>query len=257
MKILFCLACLLFSRQVTAEEQSIALLFARAGVTGTMVIESLRTGRTFTHNDSRAAQRFSSASTFKIFNTLISLQERAILGKDDLIVWDGKIHEGYADWNHDQTLASAFKVSCVWCYQEFARRVGADKYRQYIRDAGYGELTEPFALTTFWLDGALTISAQEQVAFLKKVYRRTLPFSSANYDTLREIMLVENTPTYTLRAKTGWAGSTQQIGWYVGYVETDEDVWFFATNLDIGNNANLPLRQELTRQALQGAGILH
>jgi beta-lactamase class D len=71
-------------------------------------------------------------------------------------------------------------------------------------------------------------------------------------------MLVENTPTYTLRAKTGWAARpTQKIGWYVGYVETDEDVWFFATNLDIGNNANLPLRQELTRQALQGAGILH
>ena len=28
---------------------------------------------------------------------------------------------------------------------------------------------------------------------------------------------------YTLRAKTGWEG---RYGWYVGYIETKDDVWF-------------------------------
>ena len=93
-------------------------------------------------------------------------------------------------------MESAFKASCVWCFQEFAYRVGADKYPDYILKIAYGELHEPFDETTFWLDGSLQINALEQVSFLQKVYLRTLPFNASSYDTLRIIMLAEKTPSY-------------------------------------------------------------
>lgn len=97
----------------------------------------------------------------------------------------------------------------------------------------------------------------EQVSFLKKVHLRSLPFSASSYDTLRQIMLVEQTPSYTIWAKTGWATRTQpQVGWYVGYVETPEDVWFFATNIETRDKRDLPLRQQLTLEALQAKGII-
>ena len=247
---------LLLSAPADAEDQSLARLFAKQGIDGTIVISSLHNGNTFIHNDPRANERLPAASTFKILNTLISLEEKAISGKDDVLQWDGHIY-GLLDWNRDQTLESAFKVSCVWCFQELARRVGAERYRNYLRKSVYGELREPFEETTFWLDGSLAISAIEQVNFLKKVYLRTLPFSASSYETLRQIMLVEKTPTSTTWAKTGWATRVKpQVGWYVGYVETLKDVWFFATNIDTRNEMDLPLRQKLTQETLRVKGVI-
>ena len=246
----------LLSVPAVAEDQVLAKLFAQQGIDGTIIISSLHSGKTFTYNNPRASQKFSTASTFKILNALISLEEKAISGKDDVLKWDGHIYN-FPDWNRDQTLESAFKVSCVWCFQELARRVGAEKYRSYLRKSVYGELREPFEETTFWLDGSLQISAIEQVSFLKKVYLRTLPFSSASYETLRQIMLVEQTPAFTMRAKTGWAARVKpQVGWYVGYVETPKDVWFFATNIEVRDEKDLPLRPKLTREALQAKGVI-
>jgi len=245
----------LFSVQAVAEDQAIAKLFAQRGIDGTIVISSLHSGQTFIHNDPRANRRFTPASTFKIPNTLISLEEKAISGKGDLLKWDGHTYD-FPDWNRDQTLESAFKVSCVWCFQELARRVGIEKYRGYLRKSAYGELREPFEVTTFWLDGSLEISAMEQVEFLKKVFQRSLPFSPSSYETLRQVMMVEQTPAFTMRAKTGWSGKPKQIGWYVGYVETSSDVWFFATNFAVSDKKDLPLRQELTCEALKTKGII-
>lgn len=247
---------LLWSWPAFAEDQVLAGLFTQQRLDGTMVISSLHDGQNFIHNDLRANQRFSTASTFKIMNTLIALEEKAISGKDEVLKWNGQIYD-FPDWNHDQTLESAFRVSCVWCFQELARRVGAEKYRSYLRKTSYGKLREPFNETTFWLDGSLQISAIEQINFLKKVYLRQLPFSAHTYETLRQVMLVEQTPSYSIRAKTGWATRVKPpVGWYVGYIETPKEVWFFATNIAVRNKEDLPLRQQLTRDALQAKGII-
>ena len=256
-KILIVISALLWSMPALAEDPALAELFSQQGVQGTIVMSSLNGGKTFIHNDLRAGQRFSPASTFKIPNTLIALEEKALAGKDAIFKWDGHLHD-VATWNHDQTLTSAFQVSCVWCFQELARRVGAEKYQQYLRDLNYGEWREPFVATTFWLDGSLQISALEQVNFLRRVYRRELPLSDPAYETLKHIMLVEEGNTYTLWAKTGWAARvTPPVGWYVGYVETPTDVWVFATNIELRDEKDLERRQKLTRSALQVKGVIN
>lgn len=239
-----------------AQDEAIARLFSEAGVTGTLLIESASTGQRFIHDDERASRAFPVASTFKVLNTLIALEEGVIDGADAIFPWDGTHYE-IADWNRDQTLESAFKVSCVWCYQELARRVGAARYPAYLRQASYGQLREPFDGTQFWLDGSLTISAEQQVAFLKQVVERRLPYRASSYDTLRTIMLAEATPRYRLYAKTGWsARGTPGIGWYVGYVEAAGDTWLFALNLDTRGVADLPLRKQIALDALRVKGIL-
>ena len=256
-KILSVISALFWSMSAIAADPALAELFSQQGVQGTIVMSSLNGGKTFIHNDLRAGQRFSPASTFKIPNTLIALEEKVLAGKDDIFKWDGQIHD-VATWNHDQTLTSAFKVSCVWCFQELARRVGAEKYQQYLRDLNYGEWREPFVATTFWLDGSLQISALEQVNFLRRVYRRELPLSDPAYETLKHIMLVEEGNTYTLWAKTGWAARvTPPVGWYVGYVETPTDVWVFATNIELRDEKDLERRQKLTRSALHVKGVIN
>ena len=93
-----------------AENQAIAQLFQRAGVDGTIVIESLTTRQRLVHNDPRAQQRYPAASTFKVLNTLIALEEGAISGENQIFHWNGTQYS-IANWNQDQTLDSAFKVS--------------------------------------------------------------------------------------------------------------------------------------------------
>jgi beta-lactamase class D len=240
----------------SAEDLVLSRLFAERGVDGTVVIYSLKNRQTFIHNNARANRRFSPASTFKIMNTLIAVEEKVIAGKDAVFKWDGHVYD-LSSWNHDQTLASAFKVSCVWCYQELSRRIGAEKYRAYLKQSDYGELQSNFATTMFWLDGALQISALQQVSFLKKVVQQQLPFSKAAYETLQQIMLMDEAPAYSLWAKTGSARKDKsQVGWYVGYVETSKDIWIFALNMEIRNEKDLPLRQDLVRMALQAKGII-
>ena len=250
------LAAAALSSLARGEDAGLARLFDQHGIEGTLVIVSVRTGRTVIHDEVRAARSFSPASTFKVFNTLIALEEGAVVGGQSLLNWDGRRHD-FPDWNRDQTLESAFKVSCVWCFQALASRVGAQKYRTYLRDAAYGTLREPFDATMFWLDGSLQVSAIEQIEFLRKLHSRQLPFSAGTYETLRALMLVQSGPDFAVRAKTGWSARTRpEIGWYIGYVEAADDVWLFALNITVRNAADLPLRQKLTLQALRAQGIL-
>jgi len=247
---------IVFALQGHAEDPEIASLFSEAGVEGTIVIENLDGNERYVHNATRSAQRFPSASTFKIFNTLIALEEGALSGLDEVIRWDGRIHD-FPDWNRDHTIKSAYAVSCVWCYQELARRIGGERYRAHLARAGYGRLQEPFDGTAFWLDGSLTISAEEQVAFLRQVILKTLPYEASSYAGLREVMLMEQRENYSVRAKTGWAArSTPQIGWYVGYIEKPGATWIFSMNMDMRGKADLPLRQALTRASLKAKGII-
>jgi len=246
-----------FASTAQAEDRELAKLFSDQNINGTIVISALRGGERFTHNDIRVNRRFATASTFKILNSLISLEEQVISGKNTVLEWDGRKYN-YPAWNADQTLESAFKLSCVWCFQELARRVGSETYRSYFQKLSYGKLLEPFNETTFWLDGSLSISAIEQVNFLKELYLGTLPFNNSSYEVLKDIMVVEQTPTFTIRAKTGWAERvTPQVGWYVGYVEVKDEVWFFATNIEISEQSDLTLRQEITLEALKSKGILN
>lgn len=220
-----------------------------------MVLSSLNTGNTFLHNELRANNHYSPASTFKVVNSLIALEEGVVTGEGIEFYWDGQVH-GIENWNADQSLETAFGVSCVWCFQELARRLGAEIYAEYLSQLNYGSLEENFDLTTFWLDGSLRVSATEQIELLKQVYLRNPVFSESSYDKLEEIMLVDQTAEYSLWAKSGWAARNRPyLGWYIGYVKTAEDVWFFATNIN-AEQKDLPLRALLTREALMAKGII-
>ena len=236
-------------------QTEIAQVFKTHQVQGTIVLRSLKQDVAIIYNPDRAQLPFASASTFKILHSLIALEEKVIT-KTDVIKWDGTTYD-INTWNQDQTLASAFQVSCVWCYQTFAKQISAKKYQHYIDSTHFGHLSPNFAQTTFWLDGSLTISALEQVAFLKKLYQHQFAFSADHYQTLAEIMLAEKTNDYRLYAKTGWAArSTPQIGWYVGYIETQQDTWFFALNININDTKDLALRQLITKQVLTNQHII-
>ena len=242
----------IFSINLFANDLEIEKIFKNKEVEGTMVIESLNTKKIYIYNDKRAKNLYSPASTFKIPNTLIALNE-GIVTKDSVIVWDKKIRE-YESWNKDQTLLTAFKSSCVWCYQEFASKIGVEKYEKYLKSLDYGNKNIGNEITRFWLDESLKITTFEQIKFLKRFYTNDLPFKIEDMNTLKQIMIDEKNENYIIRAKTGWEW---KYGWYVGYLETKNDVWFFAMNIDTKSKDDLPKRKAITLETLKLKGIIY
>ncbi len=232
-------------------DNSIAQLYKQHKAQGSLIISSLDGTSIYVHNQILSEKRFVPASTFKILNTLIALQEN-VIDEKQIIKWDEE-NRVYQSWNRDQTLESAFKVSCVWCYQEFAKQIGNERYLKYLKETHYGNEKTGKDLSRFWLDGDLKISAQEQIAFLKKVYLEELNFKSKNIKLLKKIMLEKETPKYSLSAKTGWSN---KVGWYVGYIEVNDKVWLFASNLEINSKEDLKLRKSLVIEAFKLKKIL-
>ena len=72
-------------------------------------------------------------------------------------------------------------------------------------------------------------------------------------DLLKDIMIFEKTSNYTLRGKTGWVDKT---GWFVGYLEQNNQVYYFATNLEMASAKLAPTRINITRLCLEKLGLL-
>ena len=236
---------------IYAEDKDLKNIFDKSKINGTLVISSLNSEKNYIYNNSRALTRFIPASTFKIPNTLISLEEGVIKDENEIIKWDGKIRS-YDIWNKDQTLQSAIAFSCVWCYQKFAKEIGNDKYLDYLKKIHYGNEKTGLDISTFWLEGYIKISVFEQIDFLKRLYKNDLPFNQKNIDITKKILTVENTNNYVMKAKSGWSG---KIGWYIGYVETKNDIWFFALNGDISKE-ELKYRKQIVMESLKIKNII-
>jgi len=243
---------LLLPSSLLANDDEINNLYISEGVEGALLIESLSGDVKYTHNSVKADKAYIPASTFKIPNTLIALEEGVIKDQFEIITWDG-IERVYAPWNSDQTLATAFARSCVWCFQRFAKKIGDSRYKQYLDEFDYGNKKTGKDVATFWLEGDLRVSPSEQVNFLRKVYFEQLPVKRSNIKILKDIMLTEETAVYKLRAKTGWKG---QNGWYVGYVESSDEVWFFANYIVIRDQSDLALRKKIVIESLKLKGII-
>ncbi|RZT30788.1 OXA-1206 family carbapenem-hydrolyzing class D beta-lactamase [Cupriavidus agavae] len=242
-------------------------LFDAAGTDGTMVIHNVREQRTLVYNPKRAATAYSPASTFKIFNTLIGLETGAVADVDhDKLPWDGKVwmHHGKpilpAVCNGDVALRAALPNSCVPAYQALARRVGTVQYRKYLTAAHFGNADVEGPVDRFWLNGHLKITALQQVAFLRDAAAHQVPLISArSFEALDDILTIEKTADYTLRAKTGWDASGDakaDVGWWVGWVTRGADTWVFALNLDMPRPELGARRQEIARAMLRQVGAL-
>lgn len=182
----------------------------------------------------RENERYSPCSTFKILNSLISLEVKALEDENESIKWDGVVRE-YEAWNRDHSMRSAIAVSSVWFYQEMARRIGSQRMAEYVKAAKYGNMDVSRTLTDFWLgSGSLAISPNEQIDFLSKFVRNDLPFSQRSINSVKDIMTLEKKDGYRVAAKTG---SCNGVGWFVGFVENGQNTKVFAFNIK-GDGAN-------------------
>lgn len=174
-----------------------------------------------------------------------------------ILTWDG-IQRELPKWNHDTNMRQALKNSTVWFYQVLTRKVGDQQMQRFIDQVGYGnrQIGTAKDIDRFWLEGPLQITPKEQIKFLQQLERGDLPFSKRTIDLVKDIMVLEQNQDYILRAKTGWVSTTNlEIGWVVGYLEQNNNVYFFTTNINI-SKPEVSARLELARRSLKDLGLL-
>ncbi len=202
------------------------------------------------------------ASTYKIPNSIIGLETKAVADENTVFKWNGE-QRFLKSWEADLTLKQAFQRSCVPCYQGVARKIGVKRMNKYIMKLNYGTIVvDSTNLENFWLQGNATITQFEQIDFLKRFQREKLPISKRTFTIVKDIMILKATENYVLRGKTGWSiVGEQHNGWFVGYVESGDQVFFFATNVaptskDFDQKAFQENRKVVTYEALQELGVL-
>ncbi len=171
-------------------------------------------------------------------------------------------------WKRDHTLATAMRYSVVWYFQRLATMLGPDRERVYLAKFDYGNQDMSSGFTTFWLDGSLRISPDEQERFMVRLYEDALPVRKAVMKIVREILVqprgvVVNAggehsfddpwPEDTVvSAKTGMA---DDVRWLVGHVQRRERGWVFVSCVS-GSGLHALAAVSLAARGLRDARVL-
>ncbi|MBU0765885.1 MAG: class D beta-lactamase [Bacteroidetes bacterium] len=203
--------------------------FKNNGYTGSFMLYDLKNNSKVYFDRDRCSKGYPPGETYNIFLSLVALETGVAKDENLIIRWDRKKRK-YPVWNQDHTLESALKNSVDWYFEELARRIGLKPLKKYIRKSGYGNKKVGNQVDNFWMDGSIRISQEDQIDFLEDLYANNLPFSDKTQKTVKRILIKETTEEYTFSAKTGMVDK-YGIGWYIGYIERDDNVYFFATNI--------------------------
>ncbi|NTV83271.1 MAG: class D beta-lactamase [Bacteroidales bacterium] len=201
------------------------------------------------------------ASTFKIPNSIIALETGVMESDSTVIKWDGEKRRR-GEWEKDLLFREAFHVSCVPCYQEIAKKIGVRRMKEYLEKLDYGNMIiDTATIDIFWLEGESKINQFEQIDFLVRFYNSDLPISARTETIMKRLMVIEVNDTFKLSGKTGWSvRNGNNNGWFVGYLEKGEKVYFIATNIDPQSEFNMDLfsviRKKISMEAFRVQGVI-
>lgn len=200
-----------------------------------VLVQDLASGRTL-HRSGPCATRFSPCSTFKIPLGLMGF-DAGILRDAHHPAWDYRpeVHQANRAIDKQRTDPTQWEAnSVVWFSQELTRRLGAARFKAYVERFGYGNRDvrgnpgKRDGLTQSWLMSSLAVSADEQVAFLRRMLAHRLVSPGAHAATEAIVPAFEGTGGWRVHGKTGsgWlrdaAGRVDRrvpLGWFVGWAD--------------------------------------
>ncbi len=254
------LVCILLVTQTTIAQVDFVRPFKGCALQGSCTVYDYQHKKWLTNDSTDANIASLPASTFKIINLLIALETGTIKDEHEVIKWPGStdtIRYGFRpEIYKDMSIKEAFEVSAVWVFLDLAKRIGRNRYQQYLTLCHYGNADLSEKNPDFWNLGALAISPHNQVEFLILLYEGKLPFSKRTIEIVKRVMVTEQNDRYIIRSKTGWTRENgTDSGWWVGYVERKDNVYFFATRISKERRTFNPnfgnCRKEITKNILR------
>lgn len=226
------------------------------GFQGSFVLYNLKSDQYSIYNKEKSEIRISPDSTYKIFDALFGLESNMITRDQSSFEWDGTQYS-YPAWNQNQNLSSAMKNSVNWYFQTLDKKIGFMNLQNYFNRVRYGNCNLSGGISDYWLESSLKISPVEQVRLLKSFYTNQFGFEQFNIDTVKSTLLLSQQNGKSLSGKTGTGtvNGKNVNGWFIGYVETNENTYFFATNIQSRNNASGSAAAKITLSILNEKNI--
>lgn len=239
----------------SARTQEIPLLFDQAQTQAVFVTFDGTQLKSYGNDLSHAKTQYIPASTFKMLNALIGLQN-AKATNTEVFKWNGE-KRTFPAWEKDMTLAEAMQASAVPVYQELARRIGLELMRKEVKRVGFGNAQIGQQVDNFWLVGPLKISPEQEAQFAYQLATKQLPFDRNVQQQVKDMLYIESRGDSKLYAKSGWGMDVEpQVGWYTGWVEQpDGKVTAFALNMNMHASDDPTERKQLTLSVLDKLGL--
>ena len=223
---------------------------------GTFVLYALENDAWNIYNIDHATLRVAPNSTYKIYDALFGLEENIITPASSLIEWNHEIYP-FEAWNTNQTLQSAMSNSVNWYFQAIDKQLGVSSLNSYLQKIKYGNEMINGDLSSYWLESSLKISPIEQVELLTKFYNNQFNFDPENINAVKDSIRLYSSEMGTFYGKTGTGRINGQDvnGWFVGFIETADNTYFFATNIKAESNATGNNANEITKSILSELNI--
>jgi len=221
---------------------------------GCFVIREIGRDWTLRYRDERCAKRQNPCSTFKVVTALAGLQAGVLTDETTEFKWDGS-PQTFKHSERDHTLATAMRDSVNWYFKKVATDVGSERMSRYVKDAAYGNRDVSSPLNDAALNDSMRVSADEQIAFLEKLYTDKLPFDPRHQALVRRILIRDSGPGWVFSGKTGTA-QHERLGWFVGHVHAHGRDFVFALNVEGPSGASGRVAQALTRKVLAEMGLI-
>lgn len=226
------------------------------GYEGSFVLYDLNSDTWNVYDMEQATLRTSPNSTYKIYDALFGLEEGVIAPDDSFMAWDGTNHP-FEAWNKNQDLFSAMQSSVNWYFQEIDKQIGRTAIQDYIHKIGYGNETVHADLSAYWMQEALKISPVEQVELLTALYNNRFDFAPENINAVKNSICLFSSENKNFYGKTGTGRVDGQDvnGWFVGLLETADNAYFFATNIQNDSDATGSKAAEITKTVLSDLNL--
>lgn len=218
---------------------------------GCAVIYDFNKDLYYAYHPSEITHRFPPCSTYKIYSALNALEQGVISPAQNTLAWNHTVYD-FAEWNHDHNLQSAMHSSVNWYFHALDDAVGTEQLESFYQEIGYGNGIIGKNMENYANGASLQISPLEQVMLLEKLYHNDFGFDEANIQAIQYALLSESNNGVPIYGKTGTGNidGKNVAGWYIGYVETAENTYFFATYLHSENGIDGPQVQEITKNIL-------
>ena len=223
---------------------------------GSFVLYDLENDAWSIHDMEHATLRVAPNSTYKIYDALFGLEEDIITWENSFIAWNGETYP-FEAWNADQTLQSAMNSSVNWYFESIDEQLGAVNISNYIEEIGYGNENISGDFSTYWMESSLKISPIEQIELLTQLQNNSFGFAPENINAVKDAICLSSSDVGTFYGKTGTGRVDGQDvnGWFIGYIETADNTYFFATNIVADSNATGSNATEITMSILSDMNI--
>ena len=224
--------------------------------TGSFVLYDQSADKWNIYNMDHASTRVSPNSTYKIYDALLGLESGIITPEHSTFTWNGEPYP-FHSWEADQDLTSAIHNSVNWYFQAIDSQAGFEAVRTFLQTINYGNQNTGTNLNLYWTDFSLKISPIEQVELLQNFYQNNFHFDSKNIQAVKNALLLSTTSSGSLYGKTGTGrvNGKDVNGWFIGYIETANNTYYFATNIQSSFGATGSQATEITESVLSNLGI--